>query len=43
MGFCASGAGSKVSKVITTGDPTVYKPTLEPNTHWTNWPDSGSM
>jgi len=32
-----------IAKVITTGDTTLYKPTLKPNTHWTNWPDSGSM
>lgn len=32
-----------VAKVIATGDTTLYKPTLKPNTHWTNWPDSGSM
>lgn len=32
-----------LAKVIVTGDIAFYKPTLEPNTHWTNWPDSGSM
>jgi hypothetical protein len=32
-----------LTKVITTGDINLYKPTLPPNTHWTNWPDSGSM
>ena len=32
-----------IAKVIATGDTTLYKPTLKPNTHWTNWPDSGSM
>lgn len=32
-----------IAKVIVTNDPKEYKPTLEPNTHWTNWPDSGSM
>lgn len=25
------------------GDTTLYRPTLKPNTHWTNWLDSGSM
>jgi hypothetical protein len=32
-----------IAKVIATGDTSLYKPTLEPNTHWENWPDSGSM
>jgi len=32
-----------LAKVISTGDTSLYKPTLEPNTHWKNWPDSGSM
>lgn len=32
-----------ISKVIVTNDASQYKPTLNPNTHWTNWPDSGSM
>ena len=32
-----------LAKVIVTGDTTLYKPTLEPNTHWKNWPDSGSL
>ena len=32
-----------LAKVIATGDTSVYKPTLPPNTHWKNWPVSGSM
>jgi hypothetical protein len=32
-----------IAKVIMSNDPKQYKPTLEPNTHWINWPDSGSM
>lgn len=32
-----------IAKVIVTNDPNNYKPTLIPNTHWINWPDSGSM
>lgn len=32
-----------IAKVITTGDVSFYKPTLKPNTHWSNWPDSGSL
>lgn len=32
-----------IAKVIVANDASQYKPTLKPNTHWTNWPDSGSM
>jgi hypothetical protein len=32
-----------IAKVIATGDTSLYKPILEPNTHWKNWPDSGSL
>ncbi|MDJ1498579.1 hypothetical protein QNI19_36935 [Cytophagaceae bacterium DM2B3-1] len=32
-----------IAKVIVTNDPTHYKPTLQPNTHWIHWPDSGSL
>ena len=32
-----------IAKVISTGDISFYKPTLTPNTHWKNWPDSGSL
>lgn len=32
-----------IAKAIAANDPTLYKPTLEANTHWKNWPDSGSM
>ncbi|NJM81033.1 MAG: hypothetical protein HC854_18065 [Flavobacterium sp.] len=32
-----------IAKVIVSNDPTLYKPTLQPNTHWSNWLDSGSM
>lgn len=32
-----------IAKVIATGDTTLYKPTLKPNTHWTNWLNSGRM
>jgi hypothetical protein len=32
-----------IGKVIATGDAALYKPTLEPNSHWKNWPDSGSL
>ncbi|MCR8561314.1 hypothetical protein KXD93_26915 [Mucilaginibacter sp. BJC16-A38] len=33
----------QLAKVIATGDISFYKPTLPPNTHWTNWPESGSL
>jgi hypothetical protein len=32
-----------VAKVISQNNPALYKPTLKPNTHWKNWPDSGSL
>jgi hypothetical protein len=32
-----------IAKVIATGDTSLYRPTLEPNSHWKNWPESGSM
>lgn len=32
-----------LAKVISTKDSAQYKPRLKPNTHWINWPDSGSM
>lgn len=33
----------QIAKVIETGDVSYYKPTLEPNTHWKNYPESGSL
>lgn len=32
-----------IAKVIATGDKSLYMPTVEANTHWKNWPDSGSL
>jgi hypothetical protein len=32
-----------LAKVISTGDTSLYKPTSNANTHWTNWEESGSM
>jgi len=32
-----------IAKAIVTGDTSFYKPTFEANTHWKNWPDSGSL
>jgi hypothetical protein len=33
----------QIAKVIVTGDMANYRPTLAPNSHWSNWPDAGSM
>ena len=32
-----------IAKVIVTGNTKHYKPTLKPNTHWSNYPESGSL
>jgi hypothetical protein len=32
-----------VAIVLESLDPSQYRPTLTPNTHWSNWPDSGSL
>lgn len=32
-----------IAEVIVTGDVTLYAPTLEPNTHWSNWPAAFEM
>ncbi len=32
-----------IAKVIATNNPVQYKPTLQPNTHWKNWSESGSL
>ena len=32
-----------IAVVLESLDPTRYRPTLAPNTHWSNWPDSGSL
>jgi hypothetical protein len=32
-----------IAMVLESLDPTRYRPTLAPNTHWSNWPDSGSL
>jgi hypothetical protein len=33
----------QLAHVLATGDINHYRPTLAPNTHWSNWPDSGSL
>jgi hypothetical protein len=32
-----------LAEVLATADAARYRPTLPPNTHWSNWPDSGSL
>lgn len=32
-----------IAAVLESLDPTRYRPALAPNTHWSNWPDSGSL
>lgn len=33
----------QLAKVLETGDAREYRPTAPPNTHWSNWPDGGSL
>jgi hypothetical protein len=33
----------QIADVLTTGDPGRYTPDAPPNTHWSNWPESGSL
>jgi hypothetical protein len=32
-----------LAQVLATADASRYRPTLTPNTHWSNWPESGSL
>jgi hypothetical protein len=32
-----------LAAVLARGDPAYYRPSEEPNTHWENWPESGSL
>jgi hypothetical protein len=32
-----------IADVLISGNPSLYKPTLAPNTHWRNWPEGGSL
>lgn len=32
-----------IANILVSGDPTLYKPTLPPNTHWKNWLESGTL
>lgn len=33
----------QLAKVLATGDPVHYNPTVMPTTHWSNWPESGEL
>jgi hypothetical protein len=33
----------QLARVLVTGDPTHYRPTLPGNTHWRNWPEGGTL
>ncbi|MEV4628175.1 hypothetical protein AB0J90_18030 [Micromonospora sp. NPDC049523] len=33
----------QIAEVLATADPSHYRPTAPPNTHWSNWPWSGSL
>ena len=33
----------QIAKVLETGKTEFYKPTNEPNNHWKNWPDGGTL
>jgi hypothetical protein len=32
-----------IADVLVSGNSSLYKPTREPNTHWRNWPEGGSL
>lgn len=33
----------QLAEVLATGDAGRYRPSLPPNTHWSNWPDGGTL
>ena len=33
----------QLARVVATGDISQYRPTKAPNSHWSNWPESGSL
>ena len=33
----------QLAHVLATGDVRLYRPTVDPNTHWRHWPDGGSL
>lgn len=32
-----------IAEVLSSGDPDRYRPTLPANTHWSHWPDAGTL
>lgn len=32
-----------LAEVLVTGDPSRYQPSVSPNTHWSNWPEGGTL
>ncbi|MFJ3824089.1 DUF7003 family protein [Streptomyces nodosus] len=32
-----------IAEVLDSGDPIRYRPTLLANTHWSHWPDAGTL
>jgi hypothetical protein len=32
-----------LAESMAAGDATLYRPTIPPNTHWSNWPEGGSL
>jgi hypothetical protein len=33
----------QIAAVLESGDISMFQPTAEPNTHWSNWPDGGTL
>ncbi|MGC4767981.1 DUF7003 family protein [Micromonospora sp. DT44] len=33
----------QIADALATGDRTLYAPKAQPNTHWSHWPESGSL
>lgn len=33
----------EIAKIIVSGDVSRYSPTAQPNTHWKNWPEGGTL
>jgi len=33
----------QLARVLETGDVSMYRPSIPPNTHWSNWPDGGTL
>ena len=33
----------QLAQVLATGDPGLYRPTQPPNTHWSRWPEGGTL